>query len=173
MSCILKWNVNFKLSQVKAMFVFLASHRNGFINSCLSFEDLLAYRIWWIHVDWCNFRIHLRGLKIPPSPYSEALSKKIMIQIKLVGMSIIFHCTKLRLSKWNGSWVVSIKQNVNFKFQLHTVFTFMVSCKICLIKICQQTKFHGPMFTGASFAATTEVWKSHHRHIQKLHNRKY
>jgi hypothetical protein len=117
------------------MFVFLASHRNGFINSCLSFEDLLAYRIWWIHVEWCNFPIHLRDLKIPPSPYSEAPSMKIMIQIKLVGMSIIFHCTKLRLSKWNGSWVVSIKQNVNFKFQLHTVFTFLVFCKMCLIKI--------------------------------------
>jgi hypothetical protein len=33
-----------------------------------------------------------------------------MIQIKLVGMAMIFYYTKLYLSKHSGSWVVCIKQ---------------------------------------------------------------
>jgi hypothetical protein len=53
-------------------------------------------------------------LKIPPSPYSKGPLKETIIQINLVGMSIIFHCIKPRLPKWNGSWVVSIQENVNF-----------------------------------------------------------
>jgi hypothetical protein len=32
-------------------------------------------------------------------------------------MSMIIYFTKLHLCKYNGSWVVSIKQNVNFNFQ--------------------------------------------------------
>jgi hypothetical protein len=36
-------------------------------------------------------------------PYSKGCSKEIMIQIKLVGMSTTFKCTKLHLSKRNGS----------------------------------------------------------------------
>jgi hypothetical protein len=66
--------------------------------------------ISWSHVDWCKFFIHLRSLKIPPlppSPYSKCTFKKIIIQTKLVGMSMIFYCTKLHLSKWNSSWVFS------------------------------------------------------------------
>jgi hypothetical protein len=40
-----------------------------------------------------------------------------MNKIKLKGMSLIFYCTKLHLSKFNGSSVVYIKQNMNFDIQ--------------------------------------------------------
>jgi hypothetical protein len=80
------------------MFVFLVSRKSGFIKSCSSFEDLPANKILWSLVDWCKFCIRLRSLKIPPSPYSKAPLKKIMIQIQLVGMPMIFHFTELHLS---------------------------------------------------------------------------
>jgi hypothetical protein len=40
------------------------------------------------------------------------------------------------LSKFNGSWVVSIKQNVNFKFQPPAMFVFFAFLKRGLIKTC-------------------------------------
>jgi hypothetical protein len=46
--------------------------------------------------------------------------------MKLVGVSVIFHFTGLRLSKCDGSRVVSIKQNVNFKFQPLVMFILFV-----------------------------------------------
>jgi hypothetical protein len=84
------------------MFVFLASRKSGLIKSCSSFEDLSAYKTSWFDVDWCNVCIHLKSLKIPPLPYSKAHIKKIIIGIKLVGMSMIFHYTELNFSKCNG-----------------------------------------------------------------------
>jgi hypothetical protein len=73
-----------------------------------------AYKISRTHVDSC---IHHRSWKLPPSPYSKTVPKKIMTQIKLVCLSAIFHCTKFRLSECKGSWVVAIKQNADFKMQ--------------------------------------------------------
>jgi hypothetical protein len=48
--------------------------------------------------------------KFAPSPYLKIASNKIIIQIKLVGMSMISYYTKVHLSKCNGSWVVSTKK---------------------------------------------------------------
>jgi hypothetical protein len=59
-----------------------------------------------------------------------------MIQIKLVGMSMIFYNTKAHLSKCNGSWVVSTKQTMNFNIQLAAMFAFFVADKNGLIKSC-------------------------------------
>jgi hypothetical protein len=42
-------------------------------------------------------------VKTPQSPYSKAPLKKTAVKIKLVGMSMSFHFTKRRLSKFNGS----------------------------------------------------------------------
>jgi hypothetical protein len=57
------------------------------------------------------------SLKNPPLPYLKGPFKEIIIQTKLVGMSMTFHCSKLHLCKCNGSVVISIKQmlilNVN------------------------------------------------------------
>jgi hypothetical protein len=76
------------------MLVFLVFPRNGGITkSCLSIEDLSACKISWSHIDWCEACFHLSSLKILPSPYSKDPLKNIIIQIKLVGMSNIFHCT--------------------------------------------------------------------------------
>jgi hypothetical protein len=63
-------------------------------------------------------------------------SNKRMIQIKLIGMSMISYCTKVRLSKYNGSWVVSTEQTMNFNIQLAAMFVFFVSDKNCLTKSC-------------------------------------
>jgi hypothetical protein len=94
---------------------------------------LSAYKISWFQADWCS--IHVSSLKIPLLPYSKGPSKIIIIQTKLVGMSILFHCTELHLSKYNGSWVLSIKQNVNFKFKLPCVFVFFVFRKTALLVV--------------------------------------
>jgi hypothetical protein len=90
-----------------------------------------------------------------------------MIQIKLVGMSLISYYTKVHLSKWNGSWVVSTKQTINLNIQTAAMFVFFVFDKNGLIKSCSSfedisvfLKFHGPTLTGASFASTSEVWTS-------------
>jgi hypothetical protein len=81
-------------------------------------------------------------------------------------MSIIFNFVKLLSPKCNGSWVVSIKQDVSFKFQPPVMFVFLFSAKVVLLKVVhpqkiyQHTKFHGPTFTGKTFASTSEVWTS-------------
>jgi hypothetical protein len=50
-----------------------------------------------------------------------------MIQIKLVDIYMILQCTELYLCKCNRSSLLSIKLNVNFKFQLSAMFVFLVS----------------------------------------------
>jgi hypothetical protein len=56
----------------------------------------------------------------------KSLAKQNNDQIKLPDMSIIFNCIKLHLSKCRGSWVVSIKQNINFNFESPSTFMFLV-----------------------------------------------
>jgi hypothetical protein len=53
------------------------------------------------------------------------------------------------------------------------MLAFFVFGKSGIINSCsyfgdQNTKFHGPTLAGASFAPTSAVLKSHHRHIQKV-----
>jgi hypothetical protein len=62
--------------------------------------------------------------------------KQIMIQIKLIGMSMISYCTKVHLTKCNGSWVVSTKQTMSFNIQMAAMFVFFVFDKNGLIKSC-------------------------------------
>jgi hypothetical protein len=113
--------------------------------------------------------IRLCSLKIPPSPYSKEPLKKIIIDIKLVVMSTIFHCTKICLPKCNGSRVVTKGQYLHFEIQPPAMFISLVSRKNGLIKIvqplnnCQHTKFHGPTLSGASLLLP----HSHLRHIQR------
>jgi hypothetical protein len=59
-----------------------------------------------------------------------------MIQIKLTGMSMISYYTTIHLSKCNGSWVVSTKQNTNFNIQTAAMFVFFIFDKNGLIKSC-------------------------------------
>jgi hypothetical protein len=55
---------------------------------------------------------------------------------RYVHMSMISYCTKVHLSKCNGSWVVSTKQAMNFKNQTAAMFVFFVFDKNGLIKSC-------------------------------------
>jgi hypothetical protein len=59
-----------------------------------------------------------------------------MIQIKLIGMSMISYYTKVHLSKWNGSWVVPTKQTTNFNIQTAAMFAFFIFDKDVFIKSC-------------------------------------
>jgi hypothetical protein len=108
-----KYNVNVNI-QPPAMLVFSVFHKTVFMKSCSSFQVLSAFEISWSHIDWCNFRIHVRSFKISPLPYLKTPLVEIMIQMKLVGMSMIFRFAKLYLSNCSGLRVVSVKQNVNF-----------------------------------------------------------
>jgi hypothetical protein len=45
-----------------------------------------------------------------------------MIQIKLIGMSMISYCSEVCL----GSWIVSTKQTINFNIQTSAMFVFFV-----------------------------------------------
>jgi hypothetical protein len=87
-----------------------------------------------------------------------------MIQIKLVGMFMTYYNTKVHLSKCNGSRVVSTKQTMNFSFKLPPCpYIFLFFTKMVILKVVNPlkfypfSKFHGPTFTGASFASTSEV----------------
>jgi hypothetical protein len=79
---------------------------------------------------------------------------------------MIFHCTKFRLSNCNSSRVVSIKKNVSFKFQSPVMFVFLVFTKQVLVKVVhplmmfQNTKFHDPALTGASFSSLQKFERS-------------
>jgi hypothetical protein len=48
--------------------------------------------------------------------------------------SMIFYYTKVNLSKCNGSWIVSTKQNMNFNIQTTAMFVFFVLDKNGLTK---------------------------------------
>jgi hypothetical protein len=131
----IKWNVNFKL-QPPALFIFFAFRKSDLLKTCLSFEDLPEYKIWWSHVKRWNFCNQLRRLVIPPSPCSKFPSKKITIRTELVGVGLILHFTKLHSSECNGLWVFITKVNVNFKIQPPTMFVFLFSRKSGLFNSC-------------------------------------
>jgi hypothetical protein len=97
MSSLHKIEYVFKYSTARHVRIF-CFYKSGNAKSCLSTEDLSAYKISWSHVNWRKFYIHLNSLKILPSPYSEGPLEKIIIKIKLVGMSTIFLCTNFLLN---------------------------------------------------------------------------
>jgi hypothetical protein len=66
----------------------------------------------------------------------KTASNKIIIQIKLTGMSMISYYTKVHLSTCNGSWVVSTKQTMNCNIQTAAMFVFFVFDKNGLLKSC-------------------------------------
>jgi hypothetical protein len=67
--------------QPPVMFSFLGFHENGLVESCISFEDLSAYKLSWSHVDWCKFCIHLRCLIVRHFWMVEATVLQIMALI--------------------------------------------------------------------------------------------
>jgi hypothetical protein len=62
--------------------------------------------------------------------------KQKMIQIKLIGISMISYYTKVNFPKCNGSRVVSTKQTPNFNIQTAAMFVFFVFDKNDLTKRC-------------------------------------
>jgi hypothetical protein len=55
-------------------------------------------------------------------------------------MSMIFYCTKLNLSNYDGSEIVSIKQNLNADFDLPSTFILFVIYKKFPVKICSSSE---------------------------------
>jgi hypothetical protein len=67
----------------------------------------------------------------------------MMIQIKLIGMSMISYYTKVNLSKYNGSWVVSTKQTMNFNIQTAAMFVFFCFWqKMVLLEVVHPLKIY-------------------------------
>jgi hypothetical protein len=50
--------------------------------------------------------------------------RKEVIQIKLLGMPMVSHYTKFRLSTCNTSWAISVKRKVNFNIQPPSMLLF-------------------------------------------------
>jgi hypothetical protein len=79
---------------------------------------------------------------------------------------MISYYTKVRMSKCNGSWVLSTKQTMNFNIQTVAMFVIFVFDKNGIIKSCSSFqdlsvyKVYGLTLTGASFSSTSEVWTS-------------
>jgi hypothetical protein len=140
------------------IFLYFIHLRRKF-NSLQRYDIAQNYRILHRVVQ----RLSQHNLKnFAPSPYLKTASNKRMIQIKLIGMSMISYYTKVHLSKCNSSWVVSTKQNTNFNIQTPCSYFLFLTKMVLLkvvhpLKIYQYTKFHGPMLTGASFLSTSEV----------------
>jgi hypothetical protein len=59
---------------------------------------------------------------------------KLIIQTRIVGISMIFSCTIFNLSKCNSSWVIPIKQNMNLNTQMPSTFIFLAFHKTSLTK---------------------------------------
>jgi hypothetical protein len=131
---------------------------NQKINSLPSIDIDQNYRIPF---DICtNITYKFRTIAI----YWKALAKKTVVRIKLVGMSMIFHCTKLNLSKRNISWVVSIKRNVNLNFQPPAIFAFLCFAKVASscssfkdLRACKISRFH---VGWCNFVSTSAVLTS-------------
>jgi hypothetical protein len=78
------------------MFVFFVFDKNGLMKSCSSFEDLLAYKIPWSHVDWCKFCIHLRSLNAHHFGMVEGTGlKKYGVEVTFNGMISLLNFIKI------------------------------------------------------------------------------
>jgi hypothetical protein len=81
-------------------------HNINQINSLQMYDTAQNYKV----LHRLDKRLAQNSLKISNHGHIHKVRQKTMIQIKLVGKSIIFHWIKLNLSnKCNDSWVVSIK----------------------------------------------------------------
>jgi len=71
-------------------------------------------------------------------------------------MPTIFYGTELNLSKFNASWVIFIKQNINFNFQPPYVRIFWFFIKMVLLKSC--LSFEEPSVYKMSWS-NVDWWK--------------
>jgi hypothetical protein len=122
----IKYNVNFNF-QPPAMFIHLDSRKSGLIKSGSDSIKICQHtKLYSLTLTGASFVSTSVVFKIPPSSYPKRPINKIIIQLELVDMSIIFQCAKRRLPKCNGSWVVAIKPNVKFKYQPLAMYVFLV-----------------------------------------------
>jgi hypothetical protein len=91
-------------------------HLRRKLNSLQRYDIAQNYRILHRVVQ----RIPTKPQNFAPSSYLKTASNKTMIQI----MSMIFYYTKVHFSKYNGSWVISTKQTMNFNIQTAAMFVF-------------------------------------------------
>jgi hypothetical protein len=74
-------------------------------------------------------------------------------------MSMTFYCMARHLSECNGSQVASMKQDMNFNFQMSSTFLFLVIHKNDLCTVVHRFKtyyfvtFRGPTIPGASLSS--------------------
>jgi hypothetical protein len=100
----------------------------------------------------------------------KTASNKIMIQIKLIGVSMISYYTKVHLSKCNGSWVLSTKQTMNFNIQTAAMFVFFfVFDKNYLIKSCSSFE----VLSVHKISWSHIDWCKFHIHLRSLNVRHF
>jgi hypothetical protein len=75
-----------------------------------------------------------------PSPFLRAPLKKTVIEMKRVDTPMTFCFTNLCLSEWNGSCVVSVKQNMNLNRPPCSYFLFLA--KVVLLKVVRPLKIY-------------------------------
>jgi hypothetical protein len=94
-----------------------------FINknfSCLQRYDAQNYKV--LRTKCFSVCPNIASNSSTIATFKISSKRKIMIQIKLVGISMFAHSTNLNLSKYNDLWIVSIKRNVKFNFKPHAMF---------------------------------------------------
>jgi hypothetical protein len=96
---------------------------------------MALHKITEFYTEWFSVYSNITS-KFLTIPYLKTASNKIIIQIKLIGMSMISYYTKLHLKKSNVSWVLSAKQTMNFNIQTAAMFVFFVFGKNGHIKSC-------------------------------------
>jgi hypothetical protein len=78
-----------------------------------------------------------------------------LIQIILVGKCIIFYSIKLNLSKCNGSWLVSVQQNVNFSSPHPSTFAILFFKKKFEFTVIHPLNIYQHAFCGPMLTAST------------------
>jgi hypothetical protein len=63
---------------------------------------MTLYKITEFYIEWFSVCPNINSIFFTFAMFKTS-SHKITIQVEFVGTPIIFHCTKLHLSKYNGS----------------------------------------------------------------------
>jgi hypothetical protein len=74
---------------------------------------MTLHKITKFHTEWFSVYPNITS-KFRTIAIFKTASNKIMIQIKLISMSMISYYAKVHLFKCNSSSVVATKQNTNF-----------------------------------------------------------
>jgi hypothetical protein len=91
----IKWNVYLNFQPPTMFIFFLVFHKSVITKTCLSFEDLSAYKIIWSYIDWCKFCIHLRILNVTFFNGCSYGIKNYGVEVTFNGMTSLLNVIKI------------------------------------------------------------------------------